>query len=114
MNCDVCKGPMKPLFTGHFCPNDCDRPGAKPAMREFRDAPPATLNPNSWNFMGFPMGGIGSTYAPKDDQCRDAMCRGKAHLAWVLHDQHGGVISRNYTCGTCSKQHAIKPPKGTP
>ena len=25
MNCPVCKGPMKPLFNGLFCPRDCDR-----------------------------------------------------------------------------------------
>jgi hypothetical protein len=30
VNCIVCKGPMKPLFSGSFCPNDCDRRGAAP------------------------------------------------------------------------------------
>lgn len=25
MICPVCSGPMKPLFTGFFCPKDCDR-----------------------------------------------------------------------------------------
>lgn len=24
--CPVCNGPMKPLFTGFFCPKECDRP----------------------------------------------------------------------------------------
>lgn len=25
LTCPTCKGHMKPLFTGFFCPNDCDR-----------------------------------------------------------------------------------------
>lgn len=25
MTCITCQSPMKPLFTGFFCPNDCDR-----------------------------------------------------------------------------------------
>lgn len=25
MNCPICRSQMKPLFTGEFCPNDCDR-----------------------------------------------------------------------------------------
>lgn len=27
--CDVCGGPMRPLFTGSFCPKDCDSRAAK-------------------------------------------------------------------------------------
>ncbi|MFA6159156.1 MAG: hypothetical protein WC763_06055 [Candidatus Paceibacterota bacterium] len=28
MTCPACGGPMSPLFTGSFCPRDCDRPRA--------------------------------------------------------------------------------------
>ena len=29
MNCPSCRTEMKPLFTGSFCPGDCDRSGKK-------------------------------------------------------------------------------------
>lgn len=32
-NCPTCSGPMVPLFTGSFCPKDCDRRPPVPAWR---------------------------------------------------------------------------------
>ena len=34
MICPTCHGPMKPLFTGSFCPRDCDRPAAATSARQ--------------------------------------------------------------------------------
>lgn len=38
MNCTVCGGEMKQLFTGYYCPKNCDRPSAQatPAVEEGR------------------------------------------------------------------------------
>ena len=33
--CPTCQGPMRPLFTGMFCPRDCDRSTARSARNEF-------------------------------------------------------------------------------
>lgn len=33
MNCPDCKAAMKPLFTGFYCPNDCDKPELKAAKK---------------------------------------------------------------------------------
>jgi hypothetical protein len=50
VNCIVCKGPMKPLFSGSFCPNDCDRKGVAP--------PAPKVWPKRWM-------DIGCQYQPK-------------------------------------------------
>lgn len=33
--CPTCNGPMRPLFTGSFCPRDCDRPTTRSAQEEY-------------------------------------------------------------------------------
>lgn len=37
MICQECMVPMKPLFTGFFCPNDCDRPHLRVAKSDWSE-----------------------------------------------------------------------------
>lgn len=48
MRCPVCKGPMKPLFNGLYCPNDCDR---KQPPQSSADAEPHQETDDSVTFV---------------------------------------------------------------
>ena len=120
MNCDVCKGPMKPLFTGHFCPNDCDRPKAQAPAPKKTGATMVPIPNTTWG----PWGAIANwlpptqnAYKPADDECRNGMCRAKGKPT------HSSVVTGNpvmyfthYQCTLCNQTWAVKdpPPKGTP
>lgn len=43
MNCPTCGTAMRPLLTGEFCPNDCDRPRV-----DSEESSPCTLAPYGW------------------------------------------------------------------
>lgn len=47
MNCPTCSTPMKPLFSGEFCPNDCDRTSAKVKEESWKDQLLKRIRPNS-------------------------------------------------------------------
>jgi hypothetical protein len=47
MNCTTCSTEMKLLFTGYYCPNDCDRGGVSSA-----DVNPEELPLSSMQFYG--------------------------------------------------------------
>lgn len=45
MNCQYCKTQMKPLFSGFFCPNDCDRKCQRPPPNWKCSRPPGHDGP---------------------------------------------------------------------
>ena len=47
--CPVCRGPMKPLFQGFFCPNECDLPAEKRAPKKATIATSPTLAEWGWD-----------------------------------------------------------------
>lgn len=110
--CPVCNGPMKPLFTGSFCPKDCDRPNHKAA--EIAVAQDLIAKPKAWvtaNANVIPWGGgwgfpTMSKYVPAKGQCPDAMCRGKGvhQYSSFTTDTNNVTTGRDhYSCGICSK-----------
>lgn len=74
--CPACKTPMKDLFTGVFCPNDCDKP--KPARRKFSDI--YALNTLQLDLI------CDKVPADKRDELRDVLCMirkgDKYEVAW--------------------------------
>lgn len=52
--CPDCRTEMKPLFSGEYCPNDCDKPELKAAKakteyeRQVEALKNATVDPLAW------------------------------------------------------------------
>lgn len=121
--CPVCKGPMKPLFTGSYCPKDCDRPGAKLATisKEIEKDQVLAAQPRIWSsFGGWGMVGPTTTarIALADDECRDFFCNGKGIKTHSALDVSKTPITSKdgYTCQLCNKDWygAETPVKSTP
>lgn len=118
--CPDCKGAMRPLFTGFYCPNNCDKPQAK--AKKLSDVPVeviadiykkiygaqqgAIATPRVWS----PFGGMfpvtpNHTPAMADDQCRDFYCSGKGaktHVVFTNLGSPNATEETHYTCQTCT------------
>jgi hypothetical protein len=113
--CPACKGPMKPLFTGFYCPKDCDRPFMRKEQidKEIKQAQDAMAKPQHWTTLPTPMfiPYRGANYTPPmaDDECRDFYCNGKGkptHTAAVQNP--GGPLNFvYYQCGLCNKTWSV-------
>lgn len=121
--CPDCKGAMKPLFTGFYCPNNCDKPHLKAAaiaktIAEALDLmakPRITIKGN--NTIATPGGGVWSvwptwttpnTVAPMaDDQCRHVYCNGKGKLTHTSYVAGSlgtpGQNFEHYQCKLCNR-----------
>lgn len=102
---------MKPLFTGFYCPNDCDKPELKlkKAQEKIAVAQDALAKPN-WTFsvpavMPYRGAVPGSIVLP-NDVCRDFYCGGKGKIAYTIASANSW--SDVYMCQTCSKTWSIK------
>ena len=118
--CPDCKGAMKPLFTGFYCPNDCDKPHLKAARlantiakaqdimtkpRIFmKPVAPAIHNIGAW--IPYSGGPPVPQYAPMaNDECRDFFCNGKGK---VTHTSvYTGINTAHYACDICAKTWGI-------
>ena len=119
MICDVCKGPMKPLFTGHFCPNDCDRPAVKAARlnKEIEEIQGILAKPRIWAplYGGFipptaPATPTRNAYIPKNNECRDGMCRAVGNNVYNTADMTTTPATwyNHYECSLCSKTWKVR------
>jgi hypothetical protein len=117
---------MKPLFTGFYCPKDCDRPHlrAKALDEEIKKAqdamarPRITANPNVWGFSGMLpyRGAVPAAPAVQlaDDECRDFFCNGKGKTTHTTITQGWTTQDVHYQCGTCSKTWFVTKPVPKP
>lgn len=124
--CKDCKATMKPLFTGFYCPNDCDKPGVVAARKSEYQAQLNTIRQNIYKAMGVvaqprmtvphPGPVVGGWHVPQalpptplaDDDCRDPYCGAKGTV--IVTVWSGPQIDYfMYQCKTCSKQWNIYP-----
>lgn len=122
--CKDCKARMKPLFTGFYCPNDCDKPGVVAARKSAYQAQLDALKQSIYRTMQAPAtapipawpSGIGNwipapptpVKPPADDDCRDPYCGAKGTV--VVTVWRGAYIDYfMYQCKNCSKQWNIYP-----
>lgn len=115
--CPHCKGPMKPLFTGFFCPKDCDRPHSQITKlnKAIAEAQDIVAVPRAWSGWGSPIWPVSvpAAYTPRPDQCRDAMCRGTGHKTHSVGQGTPMTWYDNYRCALCSQEWMIpSPPSG--
>lgn len=111
---------MKPLFTGFFCPRDCDKPEVlakrKAALdrlneikAEIAKAQSLAATPRiwaGWPAMGLPVPAPPPAAPLPDDKCRDFYCGGKGKVAVSMYN---GAIKQydKYYCQTCGKDWQI-------
>lgn len=123
--CNSCGGAMKPLFTGFYCPNDCDKPAAK--TKDSNKTPPhgidyskirkatGRLNPTfSVGGWGFPV--PPPAPPPPDDQCRDFYCGAigkKTHSYGVINSPGIYDWFDAYECQICKKKWSVPTPKAS-
>jgi hypothetical protein len=110
--CPACKGPMKPLFTGFFCPKDCDRP--KAFVEPKAPATPGTITyasikkkANSYGGWGGLAAWLPATPPQPDDECRDLMCRAKGRKTHAVGMGNPMAWHDSYQCTTCSKTWTV-------
>lgn len=112
--CPVCKGPMKPLFTGSYCPKDCDRPNVKAAglYKAIAEAQDIAAVPRTWTPFSNPWTGVPSTpkasIALADDECRDFFCNGKGKYTHV--SKYQTTEDHHFQCGICAKTWFVTKP----
>lgn len=118
MNCPECKTALKYLFTGTYCPNDCDRPDLKAKQlaainKTIAEAQDLSAKPRIYTHL--PVGGTLSwplpsaakaAYQPTDDQCRDPMCRSKGTMEYQTYIGFT-LTDTTYKCNLCSKTWTI-------
>jgi len=59
MQCPDCKGEMKPLFSGMYCPRECDLPPEKRTKAEAKEKPVWVREYQGVFSYGFPTDGLG-------------------------------------------------------
>ena len=119
--CPDCKGPMKPLFTGFYCPKDCDKPHLKAAKLkaeiEYAQALSAVPKisyvntatvPSPFNWFIPPSAPAQPSatvpYTPRPDQCSKSSCRGQGK---ITHSSNVVVPLNHYECTICGDKWAI-------
>lgn len=130
--CPHCQEPMKPLFTGFFCPKDCDKPHLrlKALDKEIAEAhktmaiprilmPATQPNANVWNMGGWLpyTGPVAPAVVLADDECRDFFCNAKGKVTHsVTVTQPSGIVDRfvYYACVACAKTWNVKSPIPSP
>lgn len=124
---------MKPLFVGHYCPNDCDRPDLKAkaatkakiatvddlnsAAKKFAAAVQSAATPRTW----VPWSGIWGppqAAAIPDDQCRINYCGSKGTKTHVANIVNGAqsYLEIWYQCNLCAHKWCVtkKPTNAAP
>jgi len=118
--CKDCKGPMKPLFTGFYCPNDCDRPKAALTINATTasNTPAGTINYANIKkttakhpaFIWFVPPTAPATPAPlrtfADDDCRDFYCGAKGTRvlqSGTIQPDGSTKWDDHYECTRCKK-----------
>lgn len=121
--CSSCGTPMKPLFSGEFCPNECDWPESaahQEYLKKLRDAVVKEMAEPKLIIQGWTGGWTGgwttptmpatpqaTGYSPGPDDCPDPYCRAKGTKVssqQTLVSQTWVPAVEHYKCNLCSKE----------
>lgn len=89
--CNICGSSMKPLFTGFYCPKDCDRPRSLHSWERYKDT--------NWYYIELKIG----------DRIPDEATHG-----WWMDGTYDATIDRAMECSPWALSNKTLPDQTTP